>query len=119
MSRGSASPRRDAANCASAKVGAAAAPAFAIGVGMLTRSPLGLDTLADTETLRARGRAPHRLAAGAPRHHDDEIARLIDDGDHRILIVLIDPDREHRTLGLAAVLDHAPRLAGHLEDRLL
>src|SRR5260370_28889019 len=82
-------------------------------------SPLALDALADAETLRARRRAPHRLAARAACHDDDKIARLIDDGDHRILIVLVDPDREDRALGLAAVPHHAPRLAEHFEHLLL
>src|SRR5262249_40508660 len=54
-----------------------------------------------------------------PRHHHNEVARLIDDRHHGIVIVLVDPDREERTLGLAAVLGHAPGLAGHLENGLL
>src|SRR5262249_2344755 len=82
-------------------------------------SPVTLDELADAQALGTRRRTPHRLAAGAPGHDHDEVARLVDDRHHGVLIVLVDPDRKERPFRLASILDHSPRLAGHLEDRLL
>src|SRR5215475_12925402 len=78
-----------------------------------------LDHLADAEALGARSRTPHRLAPGAARHHHNEITRLVDDRHHGVVVVLVDPQREERTFGLAAILGHSPGLARHLENGLL
>src|SRR5262249_53873482 len=67
-----------------------------------------LDFLAYTQTLRARCCTPHRLAAGAASDDHDEVLRLTQDGYWRIVVALVDPDREERSLRLAAVLDQAP-----------
>src|SRR5712691_5698588 len=82
-------------------------------------SNAALDRLADAQALRAGRRAPHRLAAGAARDQNDEVARLVDDRHRRVRIALVDPDREERPVRLAAVAREAPRLARHLEQRLL
>src|SRR5262245_54746807 len=77
------------------------------------RSAVALDPLADAQALCACGRTPHRFASGAAGHDHDEIARLVDDGNHGGVVILVDPHRKVRALRLAAVLDHAPGLAPH------
>src|ERR1700674_4320382 len=75
-----------------------------------------LDYLADAQALRPSGRAPHRLAPRSTGNDNDEILGFIDDRDQCVLVILVDPDGEERSLRFAPVFGYSPGPPSHLEQ---